>query len=103
LKNKDLVRGAVVAVTILAACGKKPSGPPTPVPTRPFPAAGLAGQHVSLVPVPLVAADEALDVAGPLEMVGENRRERHLDRALVLSRADDDGGEKAVSCFRLSL
>jgi hypothetical protein len=60
LKNKDLVRGAVAAVAILVACGKKPSGPPTPLPTAPFPAAGLAGQRVALVPVPLVAADEAL-------------------------------------------
>lgn len=63
LKDKDLVRGAwcvVAAAAIVVACGKKPSGPPTPVPTAPFPAAGLAGQRVSLVPVPLVAADEAL-------------------------------------------
>ena len=60
LQNKYLVRGAVVIVTLLAACGKKPSGPPTPLPTTPFPAAGLAGQRVSLVPIPLVAADEAL-------------------------------------------
>jgi hypothetical protein len=56
LKNKDLV----AAVLLLVACGKKPSGSPTPVPTAPFPAAGLAGQRVSLVPIPLVAADEAL-------------------------------------------
>jgi hypothetical protein len=60
LKNKDLVRGVVVAVAILVACGKKTSGPPTPLPTAPFPAAGLAGQRVSLVPISLVAADEAL-------------------------------------------
>ena len=60
LQNKYLVRGAVAIVVLLAACGKKPSGPPTPLPTVPFPAAGLAGQRVSLVPIPLVAADEAL-------------------------------------------
>jgi len=59
LKNKDLVC-AVATVLLFAACGKKPSGPPTPLPTAPFPAAGLAGQRVSLVPIPLVAADEAL-------------------------------------------
>ncbi|HEX9393023.1 MAG TPA: hypothetical protein VF923_00130 [Gemmatimonadales bacterium] len=63
LKNKDLVRGAwclVATAAILAACGKKPSGPPTPAPTAPFPAGGLAGQRVSLVPISLVAADEAV-------------------------------------------
>jgi len=42
LKNKDLVRGAVAAVTILAACGKKPSGRRRPSHAS-IPAAGLAG------------------------------------------------------------
>ena len=60
LQNKYLVCGAIAIVALVAACGKKPSGPPTPLPTAPFPAAGLAGQRVSLVPIPLVAADEAL-------------------------------------------
>ncbi len=59
LKNKDLL-WCVVTVAILAACGKKSSGPPTPLPTAPFPAAGLAGQRVNLVPITLVVADEAL-------------------------------------------
>lgn len=63
LKDKELVRAArcaVAALLLLTACGKKPSGPPAPLPTTPFPAGGLAGQRVSLVPIPLVAADEAL-------------------------------------------
>ena len=80
LKNNDLVRGVwsvVAAAALLAACGKKPSGPPTPLPTAPFPAAGLAGQRVSLLPIPLVAADEALGWDSLL-----------ADRRATLQRAD---------------
>ena len=67
----------VAVAALLAACGKKPSGPPAPVPTAPFPAAGLAGQRVALVPIPLVAADEALGWDAQL-----------ADRRATLLRAD---------------
>lgn len=67
----------VATASLLAACGKKHSGPPAPLPTAPFPAAGLAGQRVALVPIPLVAADEALGWDAQL-----------ADRRATLLRAD---------------
>jgi hypothetical protein len=56
-----LVRGARYAVTAaaLAGCGGR-QHPQEPAPTAPLPTAGIAGQQVSLVPLTLVAADEAL-------------------------------------------
>lgn len=61
LQNNYLVRGAwcVVAAVALAACGHKPDTP-TPEPTAPLPTAGIAAQQVSVLPLTLVAAEDAL-------------------------------------------
>jgi hypothetical protein len=63
LKHKYLLRGAwgVVSAALLVACGgKKTDHPPAPAPTAPLPTAGLAGQQVSVLPLTLVAAEDAL-------------------------------------------
>jgi hypothetical protein len=60
LQIKNLVRGAwCVATATMAACGGH-AGQTTPAATAPLPTAGIAGQQVSVVPLTLVAADEAL-------------------------------------------
>jgi hypothetical protein len=66
LNYKYLVRGAwcvVAAAGLSCGGGAKPSpeqAAPKPPPTIPLPTAGLAGQHVALYPLTLVAAEEAL-------------------------------------------
>jgi hypothetical protein len=50
----------VSAVLLVACGGKKTDQPPTPVPTAPLPTAGLAGQKVSVLPLTLAAAEDAL-------------------------------------------
>ena len=61
LRHNYLVRCAwVVVVWAAAACGGKQETVPTPAPTAPLPTAGLAGQQVLLLPLTLVAAEEAL-------------------------------------------
>jgi len=44
----------------LACGGKKTEHPPVPVPTAPLPTAGISGQHVSVWPLTLVAAEDTL-------------------------------------------
>ncbi len=45
----------------MLACGGQPAGQTaTPSPTAPLPTAGLAGQKVALLPLPLVAAEDSL-------------------------------------------
>lgn len=68
LTHKSLVtavrRGSCVGVMVLAAaCGTKSAAAqqqPTPKPTAPLPTAGLAGSHVPLLPLTLVAAEDSL-------------------------------------------
>jgi hypothetical protein len=61
LQIKSLVRGAWcgAAAVVIAACGHKPQSP-TPEPTAPLPTAGVAAQQVSVLPLTLVAAEDAL-------------------------------------------
>src|SRR6266566_7359650 len=59
LQTKYLVIGVWCLVSV-ACGGKKNSHNPTPVPTAPLPTASLAGQRVALMPLALVAAEEAL-------------------------------------------
>jgi hypothetical protein len=61
LQNNYLVRGArsVIAAGVIAACGHKPQTP-TPEPTAPLPTAGVAAQQVSVLPLTLIAAEDAL-------------------------------------------
>ena len=61
LQIKSLVRRAWcgAAAVVIAACGHKPQTP-TPEPTAPLPTAGVAAQQVSVLPLTLVAAEDAL-------------------------------------------
>jgi len=78
LQIKSLVRGAWcgAGVALLAGCGGKQHAE-TPAPTQPLPTAGLAAQHVSLLPLTLVAAEDTLRWQALL-----------ADRRAVLTRAD---------------
>ncbi len=61
LKNNYLVRGArcaVVAATLAGCGGTQHAEEPTP--TAPLPTAGVAAQQVSVLPLTLVAAEDAL-------------------------------------------
>jgi len=61
LPSKHLVCGLWgVGAWAILACGGKPAGQTTPSPTAPLPTAGLAGQKVALLPLPLVAAEDSL-------------------------------------------
>src|SRR5207247_3846680 len=71
LKNNYLVRGAWGVMALLMACGgKPPSESPVPAPTRPLPTAGIAGQPVSLLPLPLMVPEDSLHWTSQL---GERR------------------------------
>jgi len=62
-KNLKTVRRASwVAMMVLAtSCGSKAAAQqPSPKPTAPLPTAGLAGSHVPLLPITLVAAEDSL-------------------------------------------
>ncbi|HVH68790.1 MAG TPA: hypothetical protein VM716_13055 [Gemmatimonadales bacterium] len=61
LQIKNLVRGAwwVVAAAAASGCGGR-QHPQEPEPTAPLPTSGIAAQQVSLLPLTLVAAEEAL-------------------------------------------
>jgi hypothetical protein len=62
LRHKYFVHPwCVVTLLSAAACGgRKTDQEPAPAPTAPLPTAGLAGQRVPLLPLTLVAAEEAL-------------------------------------------
>lgn len=86
LRDKSLVRWVrLVSVAILAAAcggGSAAQRPPEPAPTAPLPTAGLAGAHVPVLPLTLVAAEDSL-----------NWRVELADRREVLDRADSLVGE----------
>jgi hypothetical protein len=74
-----------VTVAILAAgCGGKSpeQQPPLPAPTAPLPTAGLASEHVPVLPFTLVAAEDSLDWNAEL-----------ADRRVALATADSILGE----------
>jgi hypothetical protein len=56
LKNKHL---KALASVVLLACGGKPQAV-TPEPTAPLPTAGIAAQQIGVLPLTLVAAEDAL-------------------------------------------
>jgi len=56
LQNNHLKASVLV---VLVACGGKPKDL-TPEPTAPLPTAGIAAQHVGVLPLTLVAAEDAL-------------------------------------------
>jgi len=62
---------------VLACGGKKTANPPAPAPTAPLPTAGIAGQHVPVWPLTLVAAEDTLHWDG---LIG--------DRRVTLDKAD---------------
>lgn len=81
LNDNHLVRSAWCAASALAlACGggaADPGHPPTPAPTAPIPAAGLAGQRVMLLPSTLAVAADTL-----------GWQDRLSDRQATLAQAD---------------
>jgi hypothetical protein len=75
----------LVTVAILAAgCGGRSpeQQPPEPAPTSPLPTAGLAGEHVPVLPLTLVAAEDSLGWNPEL-----------ADRRVVLATSDSILGE----------